>query len=870
MNLQELLTLLSETEDLTRQREILEQHRELLNPEFIEQGTKQVEAWTKGRRRAAALRLSEVLVTACSVADDLSQLRGKVLFAKAKALDDMERWDEAMEVYEEARRLFEDAKDQEGIADCDFGQGRIYDSRCDFDKAMVLFKRAQAVFEELGRKDRAADCVKNQGNVHGTSGEFDEALACYKRAQAVYEELGRKDGAADCVQNQGSVYCFRGDFDEALVCYKQAQAVYEELGRKDRAAVCVMNHGTVHCSRGEYDEALVCYKQAQAVYEELGRKDGAADCVQNRGEVHRSCGDFDEALVCYKQAQAVYEELGMKDSAAVCMQNQGEVHRSCGDFGAALACYKQAQEIYEALGIKNRAAHCVQNQGEVHRSRGDFDAALACYKQAQAVFEELGIKNLAMDALRGKGDVYRLREEPDAALQCYTQAKEERPIEELWYPEIQWQVRYGIAKLHQSTPQALDYYDESIAIIDTLRGRQQTDWTKMGILHDKEGVYASAIRWCLNRSEEGDYLSKAFNYTERAKSRAFLDLLEQAKRGLKAKDAQTQAKLDELRKIDAQATQEQDDKTRSLRNEIEAQIAQRNFELASLVSVQAKSLSDIQACLPEGTALLEYFYAEEQGFIFGVTKEEICIHKADFREALQLAFEVERDNAQVHHIWPCYDEHFLVDEKGNPKGKDTRVNNLGEAKAVLSELYDEFIRPMQHLVEKVQRLVFVPHGVLHTLPWAALYDDKKEEYLVERKVISLLPSASVLEFCKHKNRNRKESCLALLRPLTTESVQLRHEDNPQDFFRINRVLRHEAATRKNFETEIQRAIYDVVHFDCHGYFNIVSPMYSYLALSNGDVNQPQVEPLYAADLFNLDLSAWLVVLGACEMGKGLT
>jgi len=91
MNLQEFLTLLSETENQLKQREILEQHQELLKNAFIEQGIQQVGAWTKQGYHTAALQLSDGLVTACMFIEKLSQLHGKALIAKAKALDGMQR-----------------------------------------------------------------------------------------------------------------------------------------------------------------------------------------------------------------------------------------------------------------------------------------------------------------------------------------------------------------------------------------------------------------------------------------------------------------------------------------------------------------------------------------------------------------------------------------------------------------------------------------------------------------------------------------------------------------------------------------------------------------------------------------------------------
>jgi len=787
MNLYQLLTLLSETESKTRQRKILEQHRELLNEEFIEGGTQQVEAWTKEGRHAEALQLSEGLVTACTVVEELSQLRGKTLVAKAKALESAQFWDDAMEVYAEARRRFEDGEDKEGIADCDLGQGRIYYFRSDFHKALAHFQRAQVVFEKLGIKKRAAECVNSRGAVHA----------------------------------------FRGEYDDALNCYKQAQAVFEKLGIKNSTANCIMNQGLVHCSRGEYDDALACYKQVQAVYEELAIRHRVALCLQNEGEVHLSRGEYDDALVCLKQAQTLYEELGMKDWAT----------------------------------------NCMVGQGIAHYSRCEYDDALARFKQAQALYEELGVKDMAMESLRCKGDVYRLRGEHDTALQCYTQAKEERPIEELWYPETQWQVQHGIAKLYQSDPKALDYYDECIAIIDTLRGRQQTDWTKMGILYDKEDVYAEAILRCIDRKvEDAKYLSKAFNYTERAKARALLDLIDQTQPVLKSENQQVQTRLIQLRQSqteqqrlrEAEQLSEAAELSATIRQEQE-ELAELSFEDASLTIGRVRNIETIQKALPKDGALVEFYYQ-------GETQVAFLLTNGNFQ-----AFTLQLDTVlpNLPRLRQAIQHREL----------------LHEVQAVLAELFDVLFKRSgiwNHL-KGFERLILVPHGELHGVPFAALYDKEGKQYLIEQKILSVVPSASILDICRTKNPNRRESCLWVYAPKTKpdselspdekmlEELMKEHGKPSEELSKIFKKLQPVTGTEVTIEgiTESLREFpWDVVHFYCHADAHLDNPMLSYIALSDTSCGSAQVASLRAMDIFNLPLHASLVVLGACQTGVG--
>src|SRR5207249_7593471 len=65
---------------------------------------------------------------------------------------------------------------------------------------------------------------------------------------------------------------------------------------------------------------------------------------------------------------------------------------------------------------------------------------------------------------------------------------------------------------------------------------------------------------------------------------------------------------------------------------------------------------------------------------------------------------------------------------------------LRAAQAHLLELYKQLVAPLRHLL-RTGRLVFVPHDVLHYLPFHALFDGR--QHLIDSYVMSYAPSASV-------------------------------------------------------------------------------------------------------------------------------
>ncbi|HYO77702.1 MAG TPA: CHAT domain-containing protein, partial [Thermoanaerobaculia bacterium] len=97
---------------------------------------------------------------------------------------------------------------------------------------------------------------------------------------------------------------------------------------------------------------------------------------------------------------------------------------------------------------------------------------------------------------------------------------------------------------------------------------------------------------------------------------------------------------------------------------------------------------------------------------------------------------------------------FAISEKDLAVARRPRaveaLADLGEAvldeagSAAASKLYDDVIRPVEHVVAGARGIVIVPAAVLRATPFAALYDASARRYLIERFAVSTASSAASL------------------------------------------------------------------------------------------------------------------------------
>src|ERR1051325_828594 len=76
----------------------------------------------------------------------------------------------------------------------------------------------------------------------------------------------------------------------------------------------------------------------------------------------------------------------------------------------------------------------------------------------------------------------------------------------------------------------------------------------------------------------------------------------------------------------------------------------------------------------------------------------------------------------------------------------------------LQGLYEELIAPIASRLN-AKHLVFVPHGLLHYVPFHALYDGK--QHIIDRHTVSYAPSASVYALSQTRTANSNGPSLVM-------------------------------------------------------------------------------------------------------------
>ena len=179
-------------------------------------------------------------------------------------------------------------------------------------------------------------------------------------------------------------------------------------------------------------------------------------------------------------------------------------------------------------------------------------------------------------------------------------------------------------------------------------------------------------------------------------------------------------------------------------------------------------------------------------------------------------------------------------------------------------LYSQLLAPLA--LAQGERLLFVPHGSMHYLPFQALRIG--DSFLIERHAMSLAPSASIAVQFGRRDQSVGASLVAFGNPTNTGRDALpgaeREVQSIGRLFPGARVFLRQQASKSSFGENAGSG--RILHIAAHAEVDSLDPLQSriLLAAEGGDTGFLTAREIYGVDLKSVSL----VTISACESGLG--
>lgn len=639
---------------------------------------------------------------------------------------------------------------------------------------------------------------------------------------------------ADELLREAEAGLSRGDYASTIEKGQAAIRLLEGGSQRSRLGAAVNAVGVAHLYKGDYADALPYFERAAALAKETGEPAAEVRRRNNIGNAYFYQGQYVKAFETYQTALArltgFEQEPWYAGTRQLSLTNLAVLHQQLGQHQQALDLYREIRAL--PLQLKPAVeAQILTNLAIVYRRLGDPQKALETYRQARALLAADPNAAAALYTLHNVGVVQALDfGDYPGALRTFDEAvaiavksgsKRELVLERLFRGETL--LRMGRAEASRAD------FDAALAAARELKLVDEV-WTAL---------------YGLGRTRKPEAL---------ARYREAVEVIEAARSNLASASLKAEFLAGKRDVYDALIGELLD-----LRQPPVAEIFRRMEEgrarnLKELLPAerQAITIESLRAGLDGQTALLAFWTAGDRVAVLWLTQRE----------------------AGVTHRRVTRPERF-AELSGALQRKDSTAWEALAAE--LSPLLLEGVKPLSEA--SIARLVIVPDGSLHALPFEVLTHSGRR--LVQQFAISYLPSAHFLRRGDHSPGRHwpwEVTAAAFANPLGGSGLfdagwaPLPHA--AQEARTITAVLPGREILFVGAEDLKQKATADatsripVLHFATHGAVDINDSRRSRLVFTpvEGDAAS---QYLFTNEIAKLHLNrVELVTLAACESERG--
>ena len=481
---------------------------------------------------------------------------------------------------------------------------------------------------------------------------------------------------------------------------------------------------------------------------------------------------------------------------------------------------------------------------------------------------------------------------------------------------------------------SLNTYQFAVKVIDIMRYEHTTESAIRSLTSNSMGIYEGAIQVAnklYQTAGKTSYFNHAFTLTEKSKAFLLQQTLRESRALQFANIPDSLVQLENKLKAELSLYSKKLFKAQNRSDSIKIALYQnerfeRKQQFDTLIHTletnypqyyalkyvtKTPTVQEIQRQLPDGgTTFVEYFTGDSTSYAFVIQKNNFQIIELANDSTLEASVTALRENITkqgnkvsyvqtAHRLWQQLIEP-LEDVLKNGKGHHS---NVGKNSQIVRRL-DPGDSP-RHVgrndgkVFETSRLIIVPHGALHYLPFEALLiqhpsagrhgvdtigiNFTKLRYLLYDYNISYASSASLWLKAKQAQIDTETTCLAFAPQYSGDSVTsrgtldiLRGEalsELPGAMDEVRALANYtdgnffigQEATEANFKKYAPSA--SIIHLAMHALLDSEYPEGSRFVFTH-EQDTVEDDSLFVYELYNMDLPSQLVVLSACNSGTG--
>jgi CHAT domain-containing protein len=708
-------------------------------------------------------------------------------------------------------------------------RGNQLNQRGDLASAMKAWRESLAIRQDLQDAGGAARLTGTIAMAYYEHENYSAATENFRRLVDLTRSLRERRAEGVALTYLGNSFVFLNRYSAAIEPLRNALVVVREFRDQPGEGVVLSALGSAEFYIGRYTESMRSFGTLLALGRALHDEQligfatlGIANAADAMGDARRALALYDAALQSARRAKNRRTEGRAQGGI-------GNVHLGAGDYGLALDHYQRSLKIAQEIHDSEGEANTLGNLGNLYSLTAKPRSAQASYWESLRISSLRSDRQGQSDALNGLGlaaERAGLNNDAQIAYQNAFEAAQQsgnRPAAIIALTNLGGAL-WNAKKLDQGERT----FRQAVQLADAVRDEDLNDMNRVRYFESQLVTYRQLRDVLIARGKPED----ALEFSEKGRAQALR--VQVAKRVLAEQG--------------------------------------RRFQ-----SAEPLTLAEIRAlAVTRQLTIVEYALDAKQRTLFTWIVQPdgtITMRRTTLEQTLSELVGAARESFGATGL----------DRSARARGVQVVADPVPRTAPELGRLYQLLVEPVESLLPKDPKstVVIIPERELYLVPFAALADTEGQR-LIDRHTLLIAPSIEVLSLTRKRQVQTRAigagTSLIVGNP-TMPQVTVSGGDGPVRLPQLpgtereaaaiarlvgGRALIADQATKKIVLQQLGGA--RLVHLATHGLLDdLGSGMPGAIALAPGTDDDGI---LTAVEIAQLDLRAELVVLSACDTGRG--
>ncbi|MEA5573480.1 CHAT domain-containing tetratricopeptide repeat protein [Calothrix sp. UHCC 0171] len=322
---------------------------------------------------------------------------GKGLGNIGSAYMNLGNYTKAIDYLQQSLAIARETVDSQTEKNANINLAQVYLDKGDYQKADEYFQQLLIIVQKTGSKKEELSFLSQISSIHMRRRNYGDAMKYLEKSLEIARETNDLRSEIVALGNIAMTNSYLGNYSRGIDDAEQALKIIQKLNLPENEISTLKSNafnllGVLHKDIGNYNEAFDNISRSLSLAKKYQDRELEAKALGNLASIFNKLGKYKEAINYQEQSLKIKREIPDREGEGNSLGNLAIIYRQMGDYSKAIDYGKQVVAITREQKDRENEQIALQNLGLAYYRQGNLLLAESTLMEAIKVQESLRVR----------------------------------------------------------------------------------------------------------------------------------------------------------------------------------------------------------------------------------------------------------------------------------------------------------------------------------------------------------------------------------------------------------------------------------------------------------------------------------------------